>query len=61
MKLVYDFAKVRNGYSVVETANLIVENFGDKDLPLKYYSRELLFSNAARKEFVEPDLEEFLR
>lgn len=61
MKLVYDFAKVRNGYSIVETANLIVENFGDKDLPLKYYSRELLFSDRARAEFVEPNLEEFSR
>jgi len=28
----------------------------DKDLPLAYYSRERLFSDAARRQWVEPDL-----
>ena len=28
----------------------------DKDAPLAYYSRERLFSDQARQEFVEPDL-----
>ena len=28
----------------------------DKDYPLKFYSRELLSSDAARAEFVPPDL-----
>ena len=28
---------------------------GDKDLPLQYYSRELLFSDEARAAWVEPD------
>jgi hypothetical protein len=27
----------------------------EKDLPLQYYSRETLFSDRARKEWVEPD------
>ena len=58
---VNNFAKTQNGYSIVEITNLIVEKLGDKDLPLKFYSRELLFSDRARKEFVEPDLEEFSR
>ena len=61
MKVVDDFVNTQNGYSVVEAANLILENFGDKDLPLKFYSRELLFSDAARSDFVEPDLKEFSR
>ncbi len=61
MKVVFDFGKMKNGYSVVETTNLILENFNDKDLPLKFYSRELLFSDAARKDFAAPDLEEFSR
>jgi len=61
MKVVYDFAKARNGYSVVETANLILDNFSDKDLPLQFYSRELLFSDAARKDFIKSDLKEFAR
>ncbi|HQU84859.1 MAG TPA: hypothetical protein PKY59_17100 [Pyrinomonadaceae bacterium] len=33
----------------------IIEKF-DKDHPLKFYSRELLFSDEARRRFVEPDL-----
>ena len=57
MDSVKDLAKTKNGYSIVEMTNLIVETLGDKDLPLKFYSRELLFSDAARKEFIEPDLE----
>jgi len=61
MNLVYDFAKTQNGYSIVEAANLMIENFGDKDLPLKFYSRELLFSDRARKDFVAPDIKEFSR
>jgi hypothetical protein len=28
----------------------------DKDLPLQYYSRERLFSEAARASWLEPDL-----
>jgi hypothetical protein len=56
MKAVNDLAKAQNGYSIVEKTNLIVDKLGDKDLPLKFYSRELLFSDAARKDFVAPDL-----
>ncbi len=61
MEFVDDFTKAQNGYSVVETTNLVLENFADKDLPLKFYSRELLFSDAARKDFIKPDLKEFPR
>lgn len=56
MNAVNELAKTQNGYSVVEMTNSILETLGDKDLPLRFYSRELLFSDAARKEFVEPDL-----
>jgi hypothetical protein len=59
MKSVYDLAKTQNGYSVVEMTNSILENLDDKDLPLRFYSRELLFSDAARSKFVEPDIKEF--
>ena len=61
MKVIFDFGKIKNGYSVVETTNLILENFDDKDLPLKFYSRERLFSDAARSKFVEPDIKEFTK
>ena len=61
MKVVFDFADSRNGYSVVETTNSLLENFDDKDFPLRFYSRELLFSDAARSEFIEPDIKEFTK
>jgi hypothetical protein len=56
MNSVNDLAKTRSGYSIVEMTNLIVEKLGDKDLPLKFYSRELLFSDEARGKFFAPDL-----
>lgn len=37
-------------------ANGLVQFYGDKDLPLKYYSRERLMSVEARAVWVEPDL-----
>ena len=60
MRTITDFAKSKNGYSIVELANALVETC-DKDLPLEFYSRELLFSERARKELVAPDLKEFSR
>lgn len=35
---------------------LLLSPMGHRDWPLKFYSRELLFSVAARRGFVEPDL-----
>lgn len=42
--------------SLVEFTNRILEIGGDKDLPLRFYNRELLFSDDARKNFVAGDL-----
>ncbi len=42
--------------SLVSLANRLIACCGDKNLPLKYYSRELLFSWEARTAWVEPDL-----
>lgn len=36
---------------------LLATPMGHRDWPLRFYSRELLFSVAARRGFVEPDLE----
>lgn len=55
MRTVEDFRRRKNGASLVEIANELVGAF-DKDYPLKFYSRELLFSEEARARFVEPDL-----
>ena len=56
MRTIYDLTKNQSKDSFVETANLVLEACGDKDLPLKFYSREFLFSDEARRNFVEGDL-----
>jgi hypothetical protein len=52
VRTVDDFRKTKNGCSVVELCNELTEKF-DKDYPLKFYSRERLFSDEARKDFIE--------
>ncbi len=45
------------GRPLVERVNaLLASPFGSRDWPLAFFSRERLFSVAARREFVEPDL-----
>jgi hypothetical protein len=44
------------GNSLVENTNNFCRLYGDKNLPLHYYSRELLMSVEARRNWVEPDL-----
>jgi hypothetical protein len=44
---------------VVKQCNRVIELFGNADLALDYYSRDLLFSERAREEFVEPDLKDW--
>jgi hypothetical protein len=56
MRTVRDFALSKNGASMLEKANELVECF-NKDYPLRFYSRELLFSEKARAGFVEADLD----
>ncbi|MGI9054543.1 MAG: hypothetical protein ACR2F2_01940 [Pyrinomonadaceae bacterium] len=55
LKTVDDFRKTKNGCPVVEICNELTEKF-DKNYPLKFYSRERLFSDEARAEFIEADL-----
>jgi len=57
MRTVAEFNEGRNGATLVEKANELVSLF-DKDYPLRFYSREYLFSDEARARFVEPDLAE---
>jgi hypothetical protein len=40
-----------------ELAQELLAKYGDRSLPLQYYSREQLFSVLARRQWVEPDLE----
>ncbi len=55
MRTADDFRKSKNGASMVRICNELIENF-DKNYPLRFYTRELLFSEKARAEFVEADL-----
>ncbi|HEX8843335.1 MAG TPA: hypothetical protein VF791_01760 [Pyrinomonadaceae bacterium] len=41
---------------LVELLNNLLQRYGDKSLPLEYYSRERLMSWEARKTWVAPDL-----
>lgn len=55
MLTVDDFRKSKNGAPIHEICNELTGKF-DKNYPLKFYSRKLLFSDRARAEFVEADL-----
>ena len=43
-------------YQDREVNAMLLSDVGRRDWPLRFYSRELLFSVAARRRFVEPDL-----
>ncbi|MEJ7846506.1 MAG: hypothetical protein WKF92_00225 [Pyrinomonadaceae bacterium] len=55
MRTLTVFNVSKNGSSIVNKANELVGRF-DKDYPLKFYTREFLFSDEARAMFVEGDL-----
>ena len=55
MRTVADFNASKNGASLLDKVNEVVEKY-DKDYPLRFYSREFLFSDEARVGFVEADL-----
>ena len=46
----------RGGALSAEVNTLLASETGSRDWPLRFYSRELLFSIRARRGFVEPDL-----
>lgn len=55
MRTVADFNASKNGASLLDKANNLVASY-DKDYPLRFYSREYLFSDEARAKFVEGNL-----
>lgn len=55
MRTVADFNAGKNATSLLDKANEVAYKW-DKDYPLNFYSRELLFSDLARANLVEPDL-----
>lgn len=53
MRTVYGFSIINSEMPLAKKAGLMIETF-DKDLPLRFYSKERLFSDEARARFVEP-------
>ena len=54
------FQRVEERRFILEKANELVAKY-DKDYPLRFYSREYLFSDEARADFVEGDLRKLFR
>lgn len=50
-----EFVGKTKGSGLAELANSLISSC-DSKLPLKFYSRELLFSTEARARYIEPDL-----
>lgn len=57
-RAVFDFVTANPNKNLVEMANELI-NYFDKDYPLRFYTRERLFSVEARFGFVEPDKQPF--
>jgi hypothetical protein len=55
MRLVSTYLAKSDGGSLLDQANELAALY-DKNHPMRFYSRELLFSDRARAEYVEPDL-----
>ncbi len=55
MRAVSDFNASKSGDSPLEKTNELIATY-DKDYPLRFYSREFLFSDEARIRFVEGDI-----
>lgn len=58
IRAVARFNASKNGTSIAEKVTEMVGQF-DKDYPLKFYTRELLFSDEARARYTEPDIRSF--
>lgn len=55
MRVIDDYRRRNPDLTFFELCRSVTEEF-DKDLPLRFYSGELLFSADARRTFIEPDL-----
>src|SRR2546423_9292453 len=55
LRIVSEFATKRTD-SLTATANRMIQKYNNKDYILEYYSSELLDSEKAKSEWVEPDL-----
>ena len=57
LKRVWNYIDSRVGHTdLFSLANDVIANLSDHELPFRYYSRELLFSAKARRDYYPPDL-----
>lgn len=56
MRTVNEYNRLQNGASLLEKANEVAYKW-NKDYPLRFYTRERLFSDEARARFIDGDLE----
>ena len=57
LKRIWNFIDSRVGHTeLFSLVNEVIERFGNEDLPFKYYTRELLCSEEARRNYYPPDL-----
>lgn len=56
MRTVFDYLENSKERDLLRhLANSLIETCGDSGLPLKFYSREVLFSAEARAKYIEPN------
>ena len=56
LKQIWNFLDDRHDVRNLDAlANELIERFNDPDLPLRFYSREALFSAEARRDYLHPD------
>lgn len=56
MRVVRSFVETEAEGDWAARANRLIERYGERDLPLRHYSKDRLMSTTARAEWVEPDL-----
>lgn len=54
--IVYFLARQDVSQSIDQLAEALIKEWGDRNLPLSYYSKARLMSKEARQHWVEPDL-----
>jgi hypothetical protein len=59
MIFIKQFVETSKSYNLAELANQLVTIYNDENLPLQYYSAELLASPDACKHHISPDLDRF--
>lgn len=57
LKRIWNFLDSQtSGETLVSLANEVIARFGDPELPLRYYTHERLFSSAARRDYLPPNI-----